>query len=169
MTEDTKNPAPQTRAEGEAAPLNFTYRNWRGEVGERSVYPIRMEYGSTEWHPERQWLLVAYDIGKGADRSFAFKDIIPEIDAPPLQSLEVGAVDQSYGEAFAVGDEVVCIDNGYPGGKLVIGQTYKVSKVAKNVFGGARIGIEGVGNADSADWHMSRFSLVTKSAEGEKQ
>lgn len=69
----------------EAAPLAFTYRNWRGEVGHRSVYPIRMEWGATEWHPEPQWLLVAHDIEKGAERSFAVKDIIPD-EHPAFQA-----------------------------------------------------------------------------------
>lgn len=69
----------------EAAPLAFTYRNWRGEIGHRSVYPIRMEWGSTEWHPEPQWLLVAHDIEKGAERSFAVKDIIPD-EHPAFQA-----------------------------------------------------------------------------------
>lgn len=38
-------------------PVTLTYRNWRGEVAERTIIPRRVWFGSTEWHPEPQWLL----------------------------------------------------------------------------------------------------------------
>lgn len=56
-------------------PLTFAYRNWRGEVGTRHVRPISVRYGSTEWHPEPQWLLLAHDLDKDAEREFAMRDI----------------------------------------------------------------------------------------------
>lgn len=56
-------------------PITITYTNYRGETSERTITPIRPWYGSTEWHPEPQWLLKAYDHDKGAERDFAFKDI----------------------------------------------------------------------------------------------
>lgn len=55
--------------------VEITYRNWRGEVSQRTITPKSVWFGSTEWHPEPQWLLNAYDHGKGADRDFAMKDI----------------------------------------------------------------------------------------------
>lgn len=54
--------------------LTVTYRNWRGEVGERTITPIRVWFGATDWHPEPQWLLEAFDHDKGANRDFALKD-----------------------------------------------------------------------------------------------
>lgn len=57
-------------------PLRFLYRNHRGEVSERVVQPSRLAYGSTEWHPEPQWLLEAYDLGKSAMRTFALRDVL---------------------------------------------------------------------------------------------
>ncbi|MCW1412184.1 hypothetical protein OLZ32_27935 [Rhizobium sp. 1AS11] len=66
-------------------PLTFAYRNWRGEIATREVQPIRLTYGATEWHPEPQWLLIAWDIEKGAERSFAVADINP---APAQVSCE---------------------------------------------------------------------------------
>jgi predicted DNA-binding transcriptional regulator YafY len=57
------------------APLRFTYTNWRGETSVRSVWPIRVEWGSNEYHPEPQWLLVALDLERDAERTFAIKDI----------------------------------------------------------------------------------------------
>lgn len=51
--------------------LVFTYRNHRGKIAERRVRPISVRYGSTEWHPEPQWLLRAFDLDKQAEREFA--------------------------------------------------------------------------------------------------
>lgn len=62
---------------GDQTVMRFWYRNWRDEVGQRRVLPIRIEYGSTEWHPEPQWLLIARDVDRdGAERSFAMRDMI---------------------------------------------------------------------------------------------
>lgn len=55
--------------------LTFTYRNYRGEVSERRVCPISVEFGSNQWHPEPQWLLRAFDLDKGEDRVFAMRDM----------------------------------------------------------------------------------------------
>lgn len=55
--------------------VTFTYRNWRGEVAERRVRIIGIRFGSTEWHPEPQLLLRAFDIDKGEEREFAVADI----------------------------------------------------------------------------------------------
>ncbi|MBD9390170.1 hypothetical protein IB237_23495 [Agrobacterium sp. AGB01] len=59
-------------------PLELPYKNWRGEISTRKIQPIRIEFGSTEWHPEPQWLLVATDVEKNAERSFALKDFNPQ-------------------------------------------------------------------------------------------
>ncbi len=56
--------------------VKITYKNWRGEVAERSIQPIELWYGKTDYHPEEQWLLKAYDIEKKAERDFAVKDIL---------------------------------------------------------------------------------------------
>lgn len=92
-------------------PLTFAYQNWRGAVSTRTVQPIRIEYGATEWHPEAQWLLIAWDIEKGAERSFAVKDINPP--AVPPRPLEL--LDQADDEAMAWVTENLCAirrDNG---------------------------------------------------------
>lgn len=55
--------------------VNIVYTNYRGETAIRKVIPKKIWYGGTDWHPEKQWLLDAYDLGKEAERSFAMKDI----------------------------------------------------------------------------------------------
>lgn len=56
------------------APVTLTYTNWKGETAERAIIPRRVWWGSTEWHPEPQWLLTAFDVDKQAERDFALKD-----------------------------------------------------------------------------------------------
>lgn len=56
-------------------PIEFGYTNYRGEYSIRRAVPVRVYFGSTEWHPEPQWLMSAFDLEKGADRDFALKDI----------------------------------------------------------------------------------------------
>jgi predicted DNA-binding transcriptional regulator YafY len=51
------------------------YTNHRGERATRTITPRGINWGSTEWHPEPQWLLLAWDHGKNAFRDFAIKDI----------------------------------------------------------------------------------------------
>jgi predicted DNA-binding transcriptional regulator YafY len=55
--------------------INILYTNYRGETGLRRIRPERLHFGSTEWHPEPQWLLDAIDLDKSASRTFAMKDI----------------------------------------------------------------------------------------------
>ncbi len=55
--------------------VNIVYTNYRGETSVRKIIPKRIWFGSTDWHPDFQWLLDAFDVEKKADRSFAMKDI----------------------------------------------------------------------------------------------
>ncbi len=51
------------------------YTNHRGERAKRVILPINIVYEATDWHPEAQWILRAYDVEKAAFRAFAMKDI----------------------------------------------------------------------------------------------
>lgn len=70
------------------------YRNWKGETANRHIFPTGVRFAATEWHPEPQWLLDAWDMDKDAYRSFAMRDIIEwlgpdrpaETQSPPLMS-----------------------------------------------------------------------------------
>lgn len=55
--------------------VRILYTNYRGETSLRQIVPERIHFASTEWHPEPQWLLDAFDVDKKATRSFAMKDI----------------------------------------------------------------------------------------------
>jgi predicted DNA-binding transcriptional regulator YafY len=54
--------------------INMTYTNYRGETAGREITPIRVWWGSTQYHPKSQWLLTAFDHGKDAERDFALMD-----------------------------------------------------------------------------------------------
>jgi predicted DNA-binding transcriptional regulator YafY len=56
-------------------PVKIDYTNHRGERSIRTILPEQIEWAKTEWHPETQWLLLAWDCDKEAEREFAMKDI----------------------------------------------------------------------------------------------
>ena len=51
------------------------YTNYKGITKNRKILPQKIFFGKNEWHKEEQWLMLAYDYDKCADRSFALKDI----------------------------------------------------------------------------------------------
>lgn len=53
----------------------FWYRNYKGEEGYRRVRPISIRFGTSEWHKEPQWLMLADDLENRKRREFAMKDI----------------------------------------------------------------------------------------------
>jgi predicted DNA-binding transcriptional regulator YafY len=69
-------PSPDASQAMEAArEVKILYVNYRGEKGWRRIQPLNIWFGSTEWHPRKQWLMDAIDLEKEAARSFALKDI----------------------------------------------------------------------------------------------
>lgn len=55
--------------------LKVQYKNWQGELGIRTIIPLDIFYGKTEYHPEEQWLLKVWDLEKENYRTYAVKDI----------------------------------------------------------------------------------------------
>lgn len=55
--------------------VDIDYTNWRGERAIRRIIPIDLHFDANQWHPEPQWLLLAYDVEKDADREFAMSGI----------------------------------------------------------------------------------------------
>lgn len=51
------------------------YTNHRGERSWRRIEPSRIYVGSTTYHKQTQWLLVAHDLDKDALRTYAMRDI----------------------------------------------------------------------------------------------
>ncbi|MCP3908148.1 MAG: hypothetical protein GY712_09050 [Oceanicoccus sp.] len=55
--------------------ITILYTNYKGQTDRRDIIPEKIWFGSTQWHPEEQWLMDAHDLGKGALRNFAMIDI----------------------------------------------------------------------------------------------
>jgi predicted DNA-binding transcriptional regulator YafY len=55
--------------------IEIVYTNHRGETATRTILPILLWFGTSEWHSEEQWFLDAFDYGKNAQRTFAVRDI----------------------------------------------------------------------------------------------
>jgi len=55
--------------------VEIDYTNWRGERSRRKILPINIFFGSNQWHPEEQWLLVAIDLEKNETRTFSLSTI----------------------------------------------------------------------------------------------
>lgn len=55
--------------------VRIAYTNHRGEHSVRTVHPLKLWFGETNWHPEPQWFVDCHDIEKNQVRSFAMRDI----------------------------------------------------------------------------------------------
>ena len=55
--------------------VTILYTNYKGRTSLRRIIPMSLEYASSQWHKEEQWLMKAYDVDKKAERDFAVKDI----------------------------------------------------------------------------------------------
>ncbi|MEP5730814.1 MAG: hypothetical protein ABJL67_15760 [Sulfitobacter sp.] len=75
-------------------PIKFTYKNWRGEVAERCVLPIgTLERKATQFHPEPQWIMRAWDYDKKAYRDFALSDCqFTALEPAPMDVAEAARV-----------------------------------------------------------------------------
>lgn len=77
------HPATQADATEETPAARVLYRNHRGETAVRTIVPLAVRWGNSEWHPEPQWLLDCHDRDRGVDRSFAVRGIITwDVDRP---------------------------------------------------------------------------------------
>jgi len=97
--------------------ITFNYRNYRGEVAERRVHPIKIWYGLSDYHLANgaQWFLQAYDPTKGEDRDFALNDIIGSArieEKLPAPKEDTMILDES-GRMIRVGD-IVAMDTEKP-------------------------------------------------------
>lgn len=60
----------------EARIITFGYTNYRGEYAIRRVVPMKWYWGSTEYHPQPQWLMEGYDVEGDKTRDFAVQDMV---------------------------------------------------------------------------------------------
>lgn len=53
----------------------FEYTNYRGVKATRRVRPIKIWFGSSQYHPHPQWIMRALDTERNVERDFALRDI----------------------------------------------------------------------------------------------
>lgn len=51
------------------------YTNWKGSRRERRIIPLDMFIGSSEFHPQEQWLMKAIDLEDNVVKSFAMSGL----------------------------------------------------------------------------------------------
>lgn len=97
----------QTQGAGTAAgdPVTILYTNHRGETAVRRITPIAREwFGSSDWHPEPQWLFTAFDMEKEAFRDFARAGVKAWGQAAVDAALADGAGTKTAGEPSPFGE-----------------------------------------------------------------
>ena len=56
--------------------VKIDYTNWKGVRRVRRIIPMSLSYGSTQYHPDEQWLMEAMDLEDNHSiKTFAVKDI----------------------------------------------------------------------------------------------
>ena len=61
----------------------ITYTNYRGVTSDRIIIPMGMAFLSNQWHPQRQWMVMAWDCKKQAMRSFPQAGISKWVNLDP--------------------------------------------------------------------------------------
>jgi len=56
--------------------IKVKYKNWKGEVGIRTIIPSILWFGNTAYHTKNQWLMDVWDVDKQAKRTYALMDIL---------------------------------------------------------------------------------------------
>lgn len=54
--------------------IQVKYTNWKGNTRVRTIEPLDLWWGSTEYHKEEQFLLSAVDVETQEVKDFALKD-----------------------------------------------------------------------------------------------
>lgn len=109
------------------------YRNWKGEISWRTVTPIEVWWGTTEWHKQPQWFLKARDHSREAVRDFALADFLGDTwnDAHTIGDDPQAAKDREFAEisrrASALGYQIVSNEEGnLLGASLTVGNGLSV-------------------------------------------
>jgi len=55
--------------------VKVMYKNYKGEVGLRTIFPLQIYMGKNEYHSGEQWLMKVWDVDKNAYRDYALRDI----------------------------------------------------------------------------------------------
>jgi predicted DNA-binding transcriptional regulator YafY len=78
-------PGERTVFFADAHVITFDYTNHKGQSARRRIRPLRVWYGTSDYHLGEHWYLRAHDLDKQADRDFqlaGMRDIEEEKGCP---------------------------------------------------------------------------------------
>lgn len=82
----------------EPAPITVQYTNWKGETRNRTIVPLSVWFGHSDFHEGDQWFVQARDVEKDAVRNFALADMS---GALPFQDRVAPWMDHCFGEKIS--------------------------------------------------------------------
>ena len=68
--------------------ITIDYTNWRGQRYKRRITPKSISWGSNSWHPEPQFLMLAWCHVSKAEKCFAVKNIHSWEESPIFTDTE---------------------------------------------------------------------------------
>lgn len=71
---------------------DIDYTNYRGERGRKRIRVLRVDFGRNEYHPTPGILVVAVDLERDVERTYAASGLHDIAEAPSEASAEGGAV-----------------------------------------------------------------------------
>ena len=74
-------------------PMKYIYKNWKGEIEVRTIYPLNVSYGSSEHHPTPTYLMRAWDLDKKAISYFDMSQLFPYKSENELAQHKLQGVD----------------------------------------------------------------------------
>lgn len=80
------------KPERKEPPIKYIYKNWKGEIGVRTIYPLDISYGSNEYHHTPTYLLRAWDLDKKAIRTFDMTELVPYKEEVKLEYILCSAI-----------------------------------------------------------------------------
>ncbi len=118
----------------ESRTVYILYTNHRGETSIRKVLPLEIAFTTTEWHPNEQWLLRAYDLERKAERRYALQNIrawstsFERVQEPVRVGVGILVVDRS--RQILLGKRLASYNKGVwavPAGHMECGETIEAA------------------------------------------
>lgn len=70
-------------------PRRYRYRNWKGVVRVRTLAPLSVWFGRTEFHPDEGYLVRCYDFEDKKVKDFALDGFLGQVEGTPPGVLPV--------------------------------------------------------------------------------
>jgi ADP-ribose pyrophosphatase YjhB (NUDIX family) len=159
--------------------IQILYTNHRGEIAVRRIFPIRIVFTSTEWHPTEQWLLRAYDFDRQAERRFALQNLHAwSIDMQDPIRVGVGIIVVDQSRQILLGKRLASYNKGLwsvPAGHVKRGETFataaKRELAEETGLGAIKIRLVGLNNYqdERGERQYANIDFVVEEYEGKAE